>query len=412
MMLNLSPLKNSRNYRFLYAGQVISFLGSMISYTALPYQVYMLTKSSFLVGMIGSVQLVPLVLTGLYGGALADSMDRRRLLVISELLMCLACLLLIINTLLPNPSIVLIFVAAASMSAFVGLHRPSMEALTPQVVSKEDFTNVAALNSFRYSVGAIVGPALGGMIIAQFGLTIAYIIDLLTFFVSLVCLYNLTDLPQLTEKSKASLASIKEGIRYAMSKPELVGTYLVDIVAMVFAMPVALYPAMAESWGGAKSMGLLYSAMPLGALFLTLLSGWSKKINRHGAAVILSATGWGLAIVGLAFAQQIYWAVFFLALAGASDAVSALYRSTIWNETVPSNYRGRLAGLEMLSYMTGPLLGNMRAGFMASKMGNFNAIFIGGVLCVFACLACIWIFPKFWSYRSELSLKLFDQKSI
>ena len=405
MLLNLAPLKNSKNFRLLYIGQVISFLGSMISYTALPYQVYMLTKSSFLVGMIGSVQLAPLVLTGLYGGALADSMDRRKLLVIAELLMCLACGLLVINTLLPTPSVALIFIAAASMSAFVGLHRPSMEALTPQVVNKEDFSSVAALNSFRYSIGAIVGPALGGMIIAQFGLTAAYSLDLLTFFVSLVCLYNLKDLPQLTQKSVASLSSIKEGIRYAMSKPELVGTYLVDIIAMVFAMPIALFPAMSEGWGGAKSVGLLYSAMPIGALFLTLLSGRSKEIKRHGAAVILAATGWGVAIACLAFAQNIYMAVFFLALAGASDAVSALYRSTIWNETVPSHYRGRLAALEMLSYMTGPLLGNMRAGFMASEMGNFNSIFIGGVLCVIACLACIWIFPKFWSYTSTVSPK-------
>ena len=188
MFLNLAPLKNSKNFRLLYIGQVISFFGSMISYTALPYQVYIITKSSFLVGMIGSVQLVPLVLTGLYGGALADSMDRRKLLVIAEVLMCLSCGLLIMNTLLPNPSVLLIFIAAASMSAFVGLHRPSMEALTPQVVRKEDFTNVAALNSFRYSIGAIAGPALGGIVIAQFGLTAAYSLDLLTFFVSLVCL--------------------------------------------------------------------------------------------------------------------------------------------------------------------------------------------------------------------------------
>jgi MFS family permease len=401
MLLNLSPLKNSRNFRLLYIGQVISFLGSMISYTALPYQVYMLTKSSFLVGMIGSVQLAPLVLTGLYGGALADSMDRRKLLVIAELLLCLACGLLIINSILESPSLVLIFVAAGSMSAFVGLHRPSMEALNPQIVNKEDLTSIAALNSFRYSIGAIIGPALGGLIIAQFGLTTAYSLDLLTFFVSLICLYNLKDLPQLSQKSKASISSIKEGIRYAMSKPELVGTYLVDIIAMVFAMPIALFPALAENWGGAKSVGLLYSAMPIGSLFLALFSGRSKEIKRHGAAVILSATGWGVAIIGLAFAGHIYAAIFFLALAGASDAVSALYRSTIWNETVPANYRGRLAGLEMLSYMTGPLLGNMRAGFMASEMGNFNSIFIGGVLCVVACLACIWIFPKFWSYNAE-----------
>jgi MFS family permease len=401
MILSLGPLRNSRNYRLLYFGQVISFLGSMISYTAIPYQIYQLTKSSFLVGMVGSVQLVPLVLTGLYGGALADSMNRRKMLLIAEALLCLACLLLLINSWLPHPSVILIFVAAGAMSAFVGLHRPSMEALTPQIVSKDELTQVAALNSFRYSVGAIVGPSLGGVIIAQLGLPWAYGIDFLTFGVSLFCLYRLNDIPEVKEKSKASVSSIKEGIRYALSKPELVGTYLVDIIAMVFAMPTALFPALSEVWGGAKTVGSLYAAMPAGALLFTLFSGWTRKISRHGAAVILAAAGWGFAIAGLAFAQDLMGALFFLALAGASDAVSALYRSTIWNETVPSHYRGRLAGLEMLSYMTGPLLGNMRAGFMASSYGNFISIFWGGIICGFACLLCVWIFPRFWRYRSS-----------
>lgn len=402
MFLNLGPLVKSRNYRLLYIGQVVSFLGSMISYTALPYQIYMITKSSFLVGLVGTIQLIPLLLTGLYGGALADSMDRRKLLVVSEFLLCLATGLLIFNSILAEPSVILIFVAAAAMSGFVGLHRPAMEALTPQVVPKEDLTSVAALNSFRYSIGAIIGPSLGGIIIAKFGLVWCYSIDLLTFLVSLVCLALLKDLPPILEKSKASISSIKDGIQYAASKPELVGTYLVDIVAMLFAMPIALIPALSENWGGAESAGLLYAAMPVGTLVLTLFSGWTKKVSRHGAAVILSATGWGLAIIGLAFAQSLLTALFFLAFAGAFDAVSALYRSTIWNETVPSNFRGRLAGLEMLSYMTGPLLGNMRAGLMASKYGNFNSIFWGGVLCTIACVLCIWIFPRFWSYRSRV----------
>lgn len=410
MFINLSPLRKSRNYRLLYLGQVISFLGSMISYAALPYQIYELTKSSFQVGLVGSVQLIPLVLTGLYGGALADSMDRRKLLIVAEALLCLATTLLIANTLIPEPSVVLIFVAAASMSAFVGLHRPAMEAITPQVVEKSDLTAVAALNTLKYAIGAIVGPSLGGIVIAKWGLTAAYSLDLLTFFVSLLLLAQLRDLPALTEKTKASISSIKDGIQYAITRPELIGTYLVDIIAMTFAMPMALFPAMSDQFGGAQSLGVLYAAMPAGALLVMIGSAhWSKKIKRHGAAVVLSATGWAVAIAALAFSGNLVSAAVCLAIAGGFDAVSGMYRSTIWNETVPATYRGRLAGLEMLSYMTGPLIGNTRAGLVAAKYSNFVSIFSGGLICAVACIACIWIFPKFWSYKSQIEHTDSDQ---
>jgi MFS family permease len=196
-----------------------------------------------------------------------------------------------------------------------------------------------------------------------------------------------------------SFESIREGFRYAAGRPELIGTYVVDIVAMTFAMPMALFPALAERWGGAHSIGYLYSAMSLGSLLITLFSGWSKHVARHGAAVVLAASAWGLAITGLGFAHTLPIAILWLALAGAADMVSGLFRMTIWNETIPSEIRGRMAGIEQLSYMTGPLLGNARAGYMGQRFGLANAIVWGGAVCVIGVIACVPLLPAFWRYR-------------
>ena len=226
--------------------------------------------------------------------------------------------------------------------------------------------------------------------------------DFFTFIFSIFCLYKVAVPDYLKlESDDSTLASIKDGFSYAVSRPELVGTYMVDILAMVFAMPMALYPAMAAEWGGASAAGWLYSAIPAGSLVVTLLSGWTKNIQRKGAAVILAATSWGIAIIGLSFVNQLALAFVFLALAGGADMISGIFRSAIWNETIPQDRRGRLASIEMLSYMSGPMLGNARAGYIAHISSNFVSILSGGIICSIACLACIWFLPKFWFYKSE-----------
>ncbi len=401
MFINLSPLKNNREYRLLFLGQTVSFIGSMMSYVAIPYQIYQLTKSSFQVGLLGAIQLVPLIIAGMYGGALADNMDRRKLLLISELALSVCTGLLIVNSLLPNPSVILLFIAAGLSSIFVGLHRPAMEAITPQIVSKEDYPAVAALGGLRYSIGAIVAPALGGWLIAQFGISWTYGIDTLTYVFSLICLYRMKSVIAPKSEKGVSVASIVEGLKYAVHNKVILGTYVVDIIAMIFAMPMALFPSMAEHWGGANAAGWLYSAIPIGALVISLLSGKLSSYKRYGAGVILAAIVWGIFIIALAFAGNLYLAVACLAMAGAADAISAIYRQTIWNESIPMDFRGRLAGLNMLSYMTGPMLGNARAGFVASVSSNYMSILSGGVLCVIGCLAMIWVLPKFWAFESK-----------
>lgn len=405
MFIKLSLLKTNKNYRFLYLAQFISYIGSMMTYVAIPYQIYELTKSSFWVGILGSIQLVPLLVFGLMGGVTADSMNRKKIIITAEIFLALASLGLFFNSYSTAPAVVFIFIIAACMSALVGFHRPAMEAITPQIVAKEELTQIAALNSFKFSFCAIIGPAISGLVIARFGLKVIYFLDFLTFALSIFFLLKVK-IPSFAvrEKTENAVQSIKNGIRYALSRPELIGTYLVDILAMVFAMPMALYPSMAAGWGGASAAGWLYSAIPAGSLIVSLFSGWTQKIQRHGAAVIIAATCWGFAIVALAFANSLWLAFSCLLLAGAADMISAVFRSTIWNETIPTDKRGRLASIEMISYMSGPMLGNARAGYVASISSNFISILTGGIFCVIATLACVWLLPKFWKYNSKSSL--------
>jgi len=401
MFLSLAPLKKHRDYRLLYTGQLVSLFGSMITYVAVPYQVFELTHSSFVVGMLGAAQLVPLLIFALWGGAYADAMDRRRLLVMSELVMTTGSLSLAINGMFRHPSVVLIFAVSATMSACNGFHRPALDAMTPRLVDREDLTGVSALNFFRFSVSSIGGPALGGICMAALGYPMTYMLDVASFLVSLVALTAMRRMPPADHVARPGFQSIADGLRYALGRPELIGTYVVDMVAMTFAMPTALYPSMAVTWGGAAAAGWLYSAMSIGTLLTTTFSAWTSKVNRHGAAVVIAAAGWAVAILGLGLSSTLPGAVVCLALAGAADSISGIFRMTIWNETIPTDLRGRLAGVEMISYTSGPLLGNARAGWVASVSSNMTSVLSGGVICLVGVLLCIPLLPAFWKYRAD-----------
>jgi MFS family permease len=269
------------------------------------------------------------------------------------------------------------------------------------LVPREDLPAVSALTSLRSTVAAIAGPSLAGVCIAKLGLPYTFGADALTFAVSLVALWAIHAMPPSENAPSAGLSSILEGLNYARSRPELIGTYVVDIVAMTFAMPMAVFPALADQWGGASAAGYLYSAMSVGGIFVTLFSGWTKGVHRRGAAVVIAAALWGVSIIGLGYANSLPVALACLACAGAADMVSGLFRMTIWNETIPSELRGRMAGIEQLSYMSGPLLGYARAGFMAELFGLARSIILGGIVCAVCVLACVPLLPAFWHYRSE-----------
>lgn len=401
MWLDISPLKKNRDFRYLYFGQFISFFGTMLSYVALPFQMYELTGSTFAVGMLGIVELVPLLITAFIGGALADVMDRRKLLLRAEAAMGIGCLLLVINSLLPKPQIWSLYIIAALMSAVNGLHRPALDAMTPRLVKHHEIQAVSILKAFQSSVGMIGGPAFAGFCISSLGLSWTYALDFLTFTISMFSLSQIKYITPLEKQEPPSLKSIRESIHYAISRQELLGTYVVDIVAMIFSMPIALFPAVADNYGGAKVVGWLYSAPAVGALIISVFSGWTHKIARHGAAVVCAAMVWGVSIIAFGFSNNWYWILFFLMIAGLADSVSGIFRSTIWNETIPDKIRGRMAGLEMISYMTGPLLGNAQAGFMASIAGTKIAIMLGGTLCVIGVITSALLLPSFWRYRKE-----------
>jgi MFS family permease len=399
--IDVGPLRRHRDFRLLFVGQGVSFFGSMLTYVAIPYQAYQLSGSSLVVGLLSVAELGPLLLTAFIGGALADAFDRRRLVQIAEASLAVCAGALAANALLPNPQLVVLFVVGALMAGLDGLQRPPLDALIPRLVERHELTAASALDSFRGNIGMLAGPAVGGVLIATAGLPLTYGIDVLTFAVSLGALTLMRAVPPPAGAEPPSLRRIADGVRYAWSRPELMGTYGVDMIAMFFGMPMALFPALAEDLGGAGALGLLYAARSLGSLLATATSGWTNHVHRHGLAVIWAAAGWGAAIVAFGFAPNLGLALTALALAGAADMISGIFRSTIWNQTIPDHLRGRLAGIEQVSYSSGPLLGNLEAGVVASFAGLRASIVSGGVLCVAGVAVAALALPAFRHYDAR-----------
>ncbi len=399
--LDVGPLRRHRDFRLLWFAQAVTLVGSMVTYVAIPYQAYRLTHSSLVVGLLSLVEFAPLLVMPLVGGALADAIDRRRLVLLAELLLAAASVLLLANATLWSSRLWVLFVAAGLMAAFDGLQRPPLDALLPRLVDRDELTAAGAISSMRWTAGAIFGPALGGVLIAAAGVAGAYAFDIVTFMVSLLLLSLMHAVPPPENADKPSVRGVLDGLRYALSRQELVGTYSVDIIAMFFGMPLALFPALADRYGGARALGLLYTAPEVGALLASLTSGWSSRVHRHGMAVCLAAAGWGAGIVLLGFAPSLRWALVALIIAGFADMISGIFRMTIWNQTIPDRLRGRLAGIEQISYSTGPTLGNVEAGVVASLASVRASIVSGGVLCMAGVGVAAVLLKGFWRYDSR-----------
>jgi len=399
-VLDLSPLKNYPNYRWLYLGQLISFFGSMITYVAIPFQMYEITKSTVHVGMLGIVQLIPLVISGFYGGALADSFDRRRLVVITEIASAVGNLMLVAFTLSGSQEYYFLYALSAVMAVCKGIERPALEALTQQLFSKKDIPKVSTLQSVKTTAGMILGPAIGGVLISSVGITATYAIDFLTYAVSIFCILKLKNLPALKDKRKPNLSSIVDGFKYAWRRPDLMGTYLVDMASMTFAFPNPLFPALASMMGDPGKLGWLYSAPAVGAFIGSLSSSWTHKYLRHGKAITIAAFLWCVGIFAFGLTSNFYLWLLFLGLAGWADMISGIFRATMWNETIPEDYRGRLASVEMISYSSGPLLGNTFMGFLADKQGFGNALMTGGVVGGVCVLILGLGIRQFWKYSA------------
>lgn len=401
--IDVSPLR-IRDFRLLFSAATVSSFGSMITYVSIPFQVKELTNDPLMVGLLGVCELVPLLL-GFVGGALADYVDRRKLIIYSEIAFSALTLLLLVNALLGTPQLWLLFLIASLAAAIDAIQRPAMDAIIPRLAPAEKMPAVAALTSLRWQAAQIGAPTIAGLLIASTNMSWAYGFTLVTFAISLICLAFIRAVPPPEAAERPSLRSVVDGLRYAKSRPELLGTYLIDINAMFFAFPIALYPFLADKYGGPEVLGLFYAALGAGSLVVTLTSGWTERIYRHGLAVTLAAAVWGGGIVLFGVADVLWLALIGLFIAGGGDMVSGIFRSTIWNQTIPDYLRGRLASIEMLSYLTGPMLGQTRAGLTARWTGAAGSVVWGGALCIAGTVALAAALPAFLRYDGRDGIK-------
>ncbi len=396
--LDTTPLRASREFRLLFVGGSVSRLGSMITYVALPLQVKQLTGSFVLVGVLGLVELGPLVVLGLYGGALADAVDRRRMVLLTEAAFMVMSTVLLANALVPHPQLWPLYVFAFVGSGLDGLQRPSLDALLPRVVTHDQLAAAGALNGLSMTTSTMAGPALGGVLIAAFGVGCGYAVDVGTFGASLVALAMMRAVPPPVGAERPSLRGIAEGLGYAWSRKDLLGTYLVDLSAMFFAFPYALFPFVADALHAPWALGLLYSAGFVGGTVATATSGWTRQVHHHGRTIIYASGLWGAAIAAFGLSRNLWLSLFLLAVAGGGDMVSGIFRQLMWNQTIPDELRGRMAGTELLSYSLGPQLGQVRSSLVAQWTSLRTSIASGGVACVLGAVLLATALPSLWRY--------------
>lgn len=414
--IDLTPLRESRSFRILFWSGSIGYLCQMFAFVAVPYQLYALTGSNLAVGAMGAVQLVPILVFGLWGGVLADRVDRRTMLLLTGVAYVLLMGVLLANALLERPQVWLLYVVGGLLATAGALRQPSREAMIPRVVRHDQIPSAIALSSLTYQLGMLVGPGVAGLLIAHTSLSASYAVALAGSVLGTVMLLRLPRLAPLPDPEADPVGSwrqIGDGLRYAVGRKDLMGTYVIDMVGMFLAMPVVLFPALAEQvFGRPEILGLLYSAEAVGSMLATVTSGWTARVHRHGRAVVLAAISWG-AFTGLAGLMPNVWlAIAALAVAGGCDMISGLFRGTIWHQTVPDHLRGRLAGIEMLSYSIGPLGGQLRSGLVADLTSVRTSIVSGGALCVLGVAGTAAVLRDFWRYDARTDEHAVAQRTL
>jgi predicted MFS family arabinose efflux permease len=409
VLLDLTPLRRSRDYRLLIAGLGVSVLGNQLTTVAVPFQAYALTRSSLVVGLVSLAQLFPLIFGSLLGGSLVDAMDRRKLLLIVESLGALCSAALALNADL-GPSLWPLFVFPAAQAALSGIDSSARNAMLPGLVGMELLPASNAIFQSLFQTGAIVGPAVAGLLLAGAGVHIIYWLDVLSFLGALAAVLAISPQPAPsagqpgTAPARPGWRSTVDGLRFVRRSQQLKGAYLIDVNAMVFGMPRALFPALAANvfGGGAATVGLLYAAPGAGALIGALTSGWVGRVRRQGLAVIGAVLIWGLSIAGFGIARWLPLALVLLAVAGWADVLSAVFRNTIIQFSGPDGMRGRLMGVQMAVVAGGPRLGDVEAGAVANAFGDTVSVVSGGLACIAGALALAWALPGFTRQRSVL----------
>ncbi len=381
-------------------GQAVSYLGNMVTFVAVPYQLYSLTHSTLQVGLLSICDAVPLLLFAAVGGTIADRLDRRRLVLRSEVGVTVVSVLLAVNASVSSPQVWALYVLAFVQTSLWSLGSPALRAMMPGLVPDDQLAASQALQSVYANTGAIVGPALGGLLIAGAGLGWTYTIDAATFAASLLAVWLLPPSPPRQAVPKEAMESLREGWRFLKQQRVILGTFVLDTNAMVFGMPQALFPAVAAHHfeSGARVVGLLYAAPSAGALLAAFASGWIGHVRRQGVAVAVAIVAWGGAIAGFGFATTLWLGLAMLALAGLADEFSAILRSTILFACTPDEMRGRMQGFELAQVASTPALGNVEAGILASLTSLRFSIVSGGIACAAGAVAILTAIPSLLRY--------------
>ncbi|GAA2779463.1 MFS transporter [Nonomuraea dietziae] len=389
-------------YRRLWAGQAVSHVGVAVTVVAVSQQVWELTHSSFWVGMLGLSNLIPLVVFGLWGGAVADAMDRRKLLIIGCVVAWASTILLVAQAMLGLGNVHVLLVAVALGAAGFAISSSTRGAIIPRLLPPDLVPAANALNSLVFSLGAVFGPMIGGVVLATGGFGAAYAIDAVLFSASLYAALRLPALQPLGEVVRPGAKAVLEGLRFIMGSPVLLMSFVVDIIAMVFALPRALFPELvAERFGGSMiALGWLTSAMAIGSVAGALFSGWVGRVRRQGVALVIVIAVWGLAVAAAGMVHELWLVVAFMAVGGVADVVSSVWRQSILQLHAPDEMRGRMQGVFMVVVAGGPRLGDLRAGATATAVGMTGAWVGGGLACAVAVLLVGLAVPAFRNYRS------------
>ncbi|QKW22247.1 MFS transporter [Kitasatospora sp. NA04385] len=398
---DLTPLRQSPDYRRLWFGQTVSSIGQQMTALAVGIQVFHLTGSTFLTGLVGICSLVPLVVFGLYGGAIADRVDRRLLGLIGSGGLAAVSALLAAQALLDLRSVVLLYAAVALQGGFFAVSSPARSSMIPRLVPQEQLPAANALNTIGMNLGQTVGPLLGGVAVATYGTQSAYLVDTAAFAATLYAMWRLPSMrPQSTTGKRAT---VLDGLRFLRGQPNLRTSFAADLAAMIFGLPRALFPAIALSFygGDAGTVGLLAAAPAVGALAGGLFSGWIGRIHRHGVAVLASVAAWGLAIAAFGLVRNLPLGLLLLAAAGCADTVSMIFRNTMMQVAAPDEMRGRLQGVFIVVVAGGPRLGDFESGTVAALTTPALSILTGGLACVAVVLYLAARRPAFLHYDAR-----------
>ncbi len=404
--LDITPLRVSRDFRLVWVGVFVSELGYQFTRVALYVQVFALTRSTTMVGLLGLAGLVGQVAGALTGASFIDTHDRRRILLWSQVLLAGLAGVLVVTTALGRPPLAVLFGVNAAMWFVGAIEGPARSAMTARLVGVELVPSALALYQVMWQTVQIVGPAVAGVLIAATAPSWAYGVDLATYaalFAAAVAMHPMP--PESDAPDAAGFAAIREGFGHVRRDRLLQSTFAIDLVAMIFGMPAALFPALAltQFHRVVEVVGLLFAAPAVGALLQALAGGWTRRVRRQGEVVVWAVVGWGAAIAAFGLAgSHLWWALAFLAVAGAADVISAIFRSTILQITVPDRLRGRLASIFMLVVAGGPKLGDLEAGLVASAFTPTVSVVTGGVACIVGAFVCAVAYPELRRYRADL----------